>query len=152
VYGGGGISPDEVQNGKTVTPAQRRLLNPIFAFTRELINGRINGLETYKVPGGINFNHELQSTDFSITDTVLASFKQFVANNPQFSGLVSTLDHNRSFVELQVRFNIITAAYGRVMADRVFINTDDPQVTKAVDVLPRARDLAMAAMHQRVQP
>jgi len=152
VYGGGGISPDESVNGKTMTLAQRRLLNPIFAFTRELVNGRVSGLEMYKLPKGIDFNHELQSTEYPITDAVLASFKQFVTDNSRFSMLSSTLDHNRSFVQLQMRFNIVTAAYGRVMADRVFITTDDPQVAKAVDVLPRAKDLAMAAMRQHVQP
>jgi len=45
-------------------------------------------------------------------------------------------------VELELRFNIVTAAYGRVIGDRVFIMTDDPQVAKAVDVLPKARDLS----------
>ncbi len=42
----------------------------------------------------------------------------------------------------------MTAAYGRVMGDRVFITTDDPQVAKAVDVLPKARDLAMGSATQ----
>jgi hypothetical protein len=50
-----------------------------------------------------------------------------------------------------LRFNIVTAAYGRVAADRVFIATDDLQVARAIEVLPRARDLAMSAMQQRVQ-
>jgi hypothetical protein len=62
------------------------------------------------------------------------------------------VEHNRPFIELQLRFNLVTAAYGRVMADRVFITTDDPQVAKAVDVLPRARDLAMSATRHQVQP
>src|SRR6202008_2625690 len=39
VYGGGGIEPDESVNPKTINAAQRRLLTPIFAFTRELVNG-----------------------------------------------------------------------------------------------------------------
>jgi hypothetical protein len=38
------------------------------------------------------------------------------------------------------------------MADRVPITTDDQQVAKAVDVLPRARDLAMSATKLQVQP
>jgi len=42
------------------------------------------------------------------------------------------LDRNRSFIALQLRFNMVTAAYGRVMADRVFVFTDDPQVARAV--------------------
>jgi hypothetical protein len=53
---------------------------------------------------------------------------------------------------MELRFNLVTAAYGRVIADRVFITTDDPQVVKAVDVLPKARDLAMGSAEQKVGP
>lgn len=152
VYEGGGISPDESVNAKTITPAQRRLVSPMFAFTRELVNGRVPGLAAYKVQGEIDFNHELQPNDFPIGEPVFKAFKEFVTNEPAFNNLAPLLDHNRSFIELQVRFNIVTAAYGRVTADRVFITTDDLQVAKAVDVLPRARDLAMAATRHQIQP
>jgi hypothetical protein len=50
-----------------------------------------------------------------------------------------------------MRFNIVTAAFGRVAADQVLI-AEDPQVAKAVDVMPKARELAMAAMSKRTQP
>jgi hypothetical protein len=49
---------------------------------------------------------------------------------------------------MELRFNLVTAAYGRVMGDRVFITTDDPQVAKAVDVVPKARDLASASSNR----
>ena len=61
VYGGGGISPDESVNPRTVNFAQRRLLSPAFAFARELVNGRIKGFETSRIAGGINFRQELQA-------------------------------------------------------------------------------------------
>jgi carboxyl-terminal processing protease len=152
VYGGGGIAPDETVKPKTVTGAQRRLLSPLFAFTREMVNGRVAGLSAYKVPGSINFNHEFQPTDFSLSESVFRAFKEFVAADPAFKGLLPLVDHNRSFMETQLRFYLVTAAYGRVMADRVFITADDQQVAKAVDVLPRARDLAMSSRKLPVQP
>jgi hypothetical protein len=31
------------------------------------------------------------------------------------------------------------------MGDRIFITTNDPQVAKALDVVPKARDLAMSS-------
>jgi hypothetical protein len=34
-----------------------------------------------------------------------------------------------------------------VIGDRVFITTDDPQVAKAVDVLPKARELASKSVY-----
>jgi carboxyl-terminal processing protease len=152
VYGGGGIQPDESVNARTISVAQRRLLNPMFAFSRELVNGRIRGFESYQVQREINFSHDLQPSDFPMTDALFKSFKEFVANDPNFRSTAPLLDHNRSFIQLQMRTNIVTAAYGRVTADRVYITADDPQVAKAVDVLPRARNLAMSAMQKRAQP
>jgi carboxyl-terminal processing protease len=152
VYGGGGIAPDEMVKAKTITAAQRRLLSPLFAFTRELVNGRMPGVSDYRVPGGINFSHELLPGDFSISAAVFKTFKDFVAGDPAFKALTPLVDHNRSFIEVQLRFNVVTAAYGRVTADRVFITTDDQQLARAVDVLPRARDLAMSATKNQVQP
>jgi carboxyl-terminal processing protease len=152
VYGGGGISPDESVNARTITTVQRRLVNPVFAFTRELVNGRVRDFEAYKVQQAIDFSHDLQPSDFPITDALFRAFKAFVANDPSLRASAPLLDSNRSFIELQLRFNIVTAAYGRVVADRVFVATDDLQVARAIEVLPRARDLAMSAMRQRAQP
>ncbi|MDQ6653284.1 MAG: S41 family peptidase [Acidobacteriota bacterium] len=152
VYGGGGIAPDESIPARTITGAQRRLLSPLFAFTRELVNGRIGGFAQYIIPGSINFVHELEPNDFTIDEPVFKAFKEFVANDPNFKTLMPLMDHNRPFIELQLRFDLVTAAYGRVTADRVFVTTDDPQIAKAVNVLPRARDLAMSATRHQVQP
>jgi carboxyl-terminal processing protease len=152
VYGGGGIAPDESVPPRTITVSQRRLLSPLFAFSRELANDRVAGLSGYSVPGGINFHHELQPNDFPISESVFKAFKDFVAGNATFRSLSPLVDHNQAFIALQLRFNLVTAAYGRAMADRVFITTDEQQVGKAIDLLPRARDLAMSASKRLAQP
>ena len=145
VYGGGGISPDEAIGPRTVNLTQRRLLSPTFAFTRDLVNGRIRGLEASRINGGIDFRHELQAEEFKITDAMFRAFRDFVAADPAYKVTPAMVDRNRAFVEMELRFNIVTAAYGRVVGDRVFIMTNDPQVAKAMDVLPKARDLAMGS-------
>lgn len=152
VYGGGGISPDENVGPRTVNLMQRRLLSPVFAFTRELVNGRIRGFESSRIAGGINFRHDLQPEEFKITDATFKAFRDFVAADPAYKVSAATIDRNRSYLELELRFNLVTAAYGRVIADRVFIMSDDPQVSKAVDVLPKARNLAMSSSEQKVGP
>jgi carboxyl-terminal processing protease len=152
VYGGGGIAPDETVKPRTISPMQRRLLNPVFTFSRELVNGRISGFESFKIQGPVDLEHELKSTDFPITPAVYSALKEFVAKDPNFSSLAASLDHNRSFIELQLRYNIVTAAYGRVSADRVFVTSDDPQLTRALEALPRARNMASSARQQRLQP
>jgi carboxyl-terminal processing protease len=151
VYGGGGISPDEVIKPRTINQAQARLRNPIFAFTRDLLNGRVTGFDSYKVKGGIDFEHRLQATDFPMTDELYKAFKEYVTKNPAWKMTAAQLDKSRSFIETEMRFNIVTAAFGRVSADQVLI-AEDPQVAKAVDVMPKARELAMAAMSKRTQP
>lgn len=151
VYSGGGIAPDEKVGPRTVTIAQRRLSSAIFAFARDLVNGRIPAPANYRVRGAINFEHELKPTDFVVTESIVRSFKDFVASDPDFKNFAPLVDRNRAFVELQLRFNLAQAAYGRVMAERVFVTTDDKQLARAVDVLPRARDLAMTTTH-RPQP
>ena len=69
---------------------------------------------------------------------------------PSLPNLFPQLDRNRPFIESQLRFQLATAAYGTVTALQV-LTKQDPQVAKAIDVTPRARDLAMAAMRARMQ-
>jgi carboxyl-terminal processing protease len=152
VYGGGGISPDEPVNSKALTTAQRKLLSPLFAFTRELVNGRMPAFPQYQVERGIDFDRELQPDDFPVTEDLFNAFRDFVSSNNTFAGLGPSVSRNREFVELQLRYNIVTAAYGRQMADRVLISTDDPQVERSIAALPRAKDLAMAATRRQRQP
>jgi carboxyl-terminal processing protease len=144
VYGGGGISPDEAVGPRTVNLTQRRLLSPVFAFTRELVNGRIRGFEASRITGGINFRHELKPEEFKITDAMFRAFREFALADPGYKATAAMIDRNRAFIELELRFNIVTAAYGRVIGDRVFIMTNDPQVAKALDVVPKARNLSSA--------
>jgi carboxyl-terminal processing protease len=152
VYEGGGITPDERVEPRKINAAQRRLLNPLFAFARELVNGRVATVTQFKVPGSINFDHELQPEEFLVSGTVFEAFKSFVAKDPTFNALSPIVDRNRSFIELQLRFNVVTAAYGRVTGERVFITTNDEQVNRAMNILPRARDLAMTANRRHGQP
>ena len=142
VYEGGGIAPDEVANPRTINLAQRRLLSPIFRFTRELVNGRVRGLESNRLNGPLTFAHELKADEFKVTDAMFKAFRDFVAADPAFRVTTASVDKNRAFVELEMRTNLVMAAHGRVIGDRVFIMTSDPQVAKAVDVLPRARELS----------
>jgi carboxyl-terminal processing protease len=150
VYGGGGISPDEVVKPLLVTRAQARLANPVFGFALELASGHVPGFDKYVVQQSIDYTHDLQPTDFPVTDSLFKALKAFVASKPEFKITADQLDRDRTFVERQLRFELATAAYGSITALQVF-NVDDPQIARAVDVMPRARELALAALrvHQR---
>lgn len=150
VYGGGGISPDEIAKPTRITLAEARLINSIFAFALELTTGRVTGLENYKIQRAIDYDHDLQSTDFPVTDTVFKELKRFVASKPVFNVTGAQLDRARPFVERQLRFELATAAYGSTAAVQV-LNDTDPQIARAVEAMPRARELALAARRARAR-
>jgi carboxyl-terminal processing protease len=151
IYGGGGIAPDEAIKARALTAPQVRLIDPIFAFAREAVNGRIPGVpQSLKVGGMPEFEHNVEAGAFEVDDKVFKAFKEFaVANYGEELKLTDAqLDKGREFIVRQLRYDLTTAAYGSVKATQVLM-FDDPQVTKAIDSLPRARDLATAAMRGR---
>ena len=150
VYSGGGIAPDEVVKPGRITPAEARLSDSIFAFAMELTSGRVPGFESYKVPQGIDYDHDLLPTDFPVTEGVIKEFKRFVAAKPIYKVTPEQLEKLRSFVERQLRYELTTAAYGTTTALQV-INEQDPQIARAVDAMPRARELAQAARRARAR-
>jgi len=149
VFGGGGITPDEMVKQDNFTSTQLRLRNPLFFFAREVVTGHVAGLEKYKVDRAIEFGHDLEPTDFPISEAVYKAFKDYVAGDANWKSLAPVLDRNRTYIETQLRTSLATAAYGSVTAVQV-VTKADPQVAKAIEVVPRARDLAMAAMRARM--
>jgi carboxyl-terminal processing protease len=150
VYGGGGISPDEVVKPGTISAAERHLRDILFAFSLELTTGRVQGFEAYKVQRAIEFDHDLANEDYPVTDALFAELKKFAAAKPIFKVTPDQLDKSRSFAERQLRYNVLSAAYGYRTATQVF-NDGDPQISRAVDAMPRARELALAASRARAR-
>ncbi|MGH9900314.1 MAG: S41 family peptidase [Pyrinomonadaceae bacterium] len=148
VYGGGGITPDETVRPRLISPAQQRLMHPIFAFALELARARVGGFEAYQVQRPISFGHDLRANDFPVTDSLYRAFREFVAGKPSFKLSPAQLDRQRAFIERQLRYDLATAAYGTTTALQVY-NADDPQIARAIDLLPRARDLAQTAWRTR---
>jgi carboxyl-terminal processing protease len=149
VYGGGGITPDEIVSPDLLTNPQGRLRSPIFFFSRDLANGRIAGFDKYRADRAIDYDHVVEPVDFPITNEVFQAFRDYVAKDANYKSLVPQVDRNRQFVETQIRYSLAMAAYGFVTAQQVLIREDN-QVAKAIEMMPRARELAMAAMRARM--
>jgi len=150
VYSGGGIAPDENVRPRLLVPAEARMLDSLFAFTRELVNGRITGFDAYRVQGGIDYRHELQGSDFPTTDALVTAYKRFATSRSSFGITEAQIDRHRDFIGRRLRFDVVNAAYGTTMAQRV-LNIDDPQVLRSIELQPRARELALAATRGREQ-
>jgi len=150
VYGGGGISPDEVIKPGTISAAERQLRDVLFAFSLELTSGRVQGFEQYKIQRAIEFDHDLVSDDYPVTDALFKELKKFAAAKSNYKTTPEQLDKMRGFAEMQLRYNLLSAAYGFRTATQIF-NDSDPQISRAVDVMPRARELAQAASRARAR-
>jgi len=150
VYGGGGIAPDEVVKPGLITAGERQLRDVVFAFALELTSGRVPAFEDYKVQRAIEFDHELVTDDFPVTDALFRELKKFAAAKPGYKATPEQLDKMRGHAEMQLRYNLLSAAYGYRTATQVF-NDVDPQISRAVDAMPRARELAQAASRARAR-
>ena len=150
VYGGGGIAPDEIAKPGTITAGEAKLSDLLFGFALELTSGRVKGFENYKVQRPIEFGHELLATDYPITDAVFAELKRFAAAKPEFKTTPEQLEKFRAHAERQLRYNLTSAAYGTMVAVQVFYN-DDKQIARAIEAMPRARELAQSARRARAR-
>ncbi len=146
VFGGGGIKPDVVIKPDTISIEranfEAKLQSPVFAFAIELVQGHIKGFENYKVSAPIKFDYDIKSTDFPITEQLIAAFKQFAGEKYKLAP--TTVDKEREFIDRTLRSELVTAAFGSTTSFEV-LNEYDNQLLKAVDQLPQARALSMKA-------
>ena len=145
VFGGDGIAPDEMVKKPNLTLQQIQMLDSLFFFSRELINGRIRGFENYKSHDISNsYGQRIKPTDAPVSEELLAAYISYSEQNG-FSGKVNPhLIKEQNFIKLRLRYNLILANFGSVSANQVLIE-DDLQIGKAVEVLPNARLLNLTA-------
>jgi carboxyl-terminal processing protease len=139
-YGGGGITPDIESKPLQITPLRGRIAEAAFFFTRELAAGQIPGLEAYRVEK-TDYEHTLRQTDYPVTDAVVKAFREFVQRDGNLGLQPAQIDEELDFTKLRIRDEIITAAYASDAGARVLID-NDPQVLRALEVLPEAKRLA----------
>lgn len=139
-YGGGGITPDIEARSLTPTPARGRIVEAAFYFTRQIIAGKVPGLESYRVDK-VDYDHAPKATDYLVTDKVLDAFRAYVRKEQSQHLQPAQIDADLDFVKLRLRQEIITAAYGADAGQRISLESD-PQALRAVGVLPDAKRLA----------
>jgi carboxyl-terminal processing protease len=148
VYGGDGITPDEIIKKEILTETEKQFLDPVFFFSTELVNGKIAGFENYKITSQIKYGNRIRPSDYPVSDEVLKAFRNFLANNNEWKSLAASIENDKTFLKMRIRYNLITAAFGTVSANQVLIE-DDKQVAKAVESLPRAEQLTQLANKAR---
>ncbi len=148
-YGGGGITPDIEVKPLTFTPTRNRIAEAAFQFTRQLAAGLLPGLESYKVEK-VQYGKTARATDYPISDRVLEAFRSFVRTDVQSQLTPLQLEEDIDFVKLRLREEIITAGFSSDAGARVLLDSD-PQVLRALEVLPDAKRLAESVRSEPVR-
>ncbi|MBK8464659.1 MAG: S41 family peptidase [Chloracidobacterium sp.] len=143
LLGGRGIEPDVKADTPVLTPLRLRINEAAFFFVRQLVAGKIAGFESYKTEKQ-NFKALVLPNEFLITDKLFEAFRSFSAadkaNGLSAQNITSQLDYART----RLREEIATANYSNEAGVQVLLETD-PQVLKAIEVMPQAGNLVAAA-------
>jgi carboxyl-terminal processing protease len=148
VFGGDGITPDEIVKNTPVSSDELKLLDAIFFFSSDLANGNVKDFESYKINGQIQYGSRIRPSDYPVNDEIFKTFQNYLNQNDEWKSLSQNLEAEKTFIKTRIRYNLITAAFGTVSANQVLAE-NDKQVAKAVEVLPRAQQLAQLANKAR---
>ena len=124
VYGGGGITPDEKIPTPKLTKFQTTLFQK-YAF--------FNFAKQYAANKHIAKNWE-------VNDEAMSDFRKFLdAQNVPFTE--AELAENNEWLRAQIKSEVFISEFGQEEGTRVRAETD-PQVVKALEFLPKAKELA----------
>jgi carboxyl-terminal processing protease len=129
VYGGGGITPDV----KVATPKPTRFQDELlthYAF--------FNFAKHYLI------NRHIPK-DFQVNDAVMQDFRKFM-DEEKIPYTEADLSGGQDWVESHIKAELYVAEFGQQEGLKVQAETD-PQVLKALELLPQAKELAENARH-----
>src|SRR3989441_10593193 len=131
VYGGGGITPDYIVEEPKVNDFQTLLISKFafYTFVRDLLA-----------------KNPPVDRSFQVSDAIIDQFKQHITKRGVQFNEKDFVD-NRDFIKRSVRYEVFYNRFGVSEAARVLLE-DDPQVLKAVELIPEAKELASKARRQ----
>jgi carboxyl-terminal processing protease len=140
LYGGRGIEPDIKVQPQPYNQLRFRLNESAFFFVRQLVGGKVPGLEGLKVEKQ-RYGYILQPGDLEINDKILAAYRDFVGRDNKSGLNAELIDANLDYAKTRIREELATANYSSEAGAQVLLGVD-PQVLKAIEALPEAQKLA----------
>jgi len=128
VYGGGGITPDQKVSALP-NPFLRTLTIQKYAF--------FNFARYYLGA------HGTVPRNFQVTDAVLGDFRRFL-DRERIPYTENELQQNMEAIKRQIKQELAISVFGKLEGERIGIEAD-PQVLRAIEVLPKAKELALNA-------
>jgi carboxyl-terminal processing protease len=140
LYGGRGLEPDVKVKGQEFNQLRARVSDAAFFFVRQLVAGKVAGFESYKVEKQ-NHSMDIQPGKFQIDEKLFEAFRNFTAADKANGLSPENLAAEADFAKTRLRLELATANYSNEAGIRVLLEVD-PQVIKAIEVMPDARKLA----------
>ena len=139
LYGGRGIEPDIVVPGQKFNALRGRVNEAAFFFVRQLVAGKIPGYEAQKVEKQ-SFKQVLQPNEFSVNDRLFEAFRTFAAGEAKNGLTAENINSMADYARTRLREEIATANYSTEAGIQALLETD-PQILKAIEVMPQASGL-----------
>ena len=137
LYGGRGIEPDVRIPAVEYTALRFRINDAAFYFVRQLVAGKIPGLENYRADRQ-NQSLTVAPGAFPVNDKLFEAFRNYTVAD-KLSGLsAENLNSQVEFAKTRIREELATANYSNEAGIQVLLEVD-PQILKAVEVMPEAR-------------
>lgn len=137
LMGGRGIEPDVAVKGQAFNQTRFRINDAAFYFVRQLVAGKISGLESYKVDKQ-NQQWSIAKDAFPITDKLFEAFRTYTLANKENALTAENIAAEADYARMRLRMEIATANFSNEAGIQVILE-NDPQVLKAVEVMPEAR-------------
>lgn len=137
LFGGRGIEPDVKIEPLNFTPLRARLNESAFYFVRQLVAGKISGLENYRVEKQ-NFAMALLPGELPVNDRLYEAFRAYTVSVKENGLTAENIDSQIDYAKSRIREELATANHSTEAGSQVLLETD-PQVLKAIEAMGDAR-------------
>jgi len=142
LYGGRGIEPDVVVPAQRFNALRGRINEAAFYFVRQVVAGKVAGFDAMKVEKQ-SFKQVLQPNEFNATDRLFEAFRSFTVAEPKNGLTAENINSMADYARTRLREEIATANYSTEAGTQVLLETD-PQILKAIEVMPQSGQLVAA--------
>ncbi len=139
LFGGRGIEPDVIVPAARFDTLKGRLNEATFFFVRQLVAGKVAGLEDFKVDKQ-NYRQTLQPNEFVVSDRVFEAFRSYAIAEKANGLSAENISSEAEYARRRLREEIATANYSTEAGVQVLLESD-PQILKAIEAMPQAASM-----------
>lgn len=137
VLGGGGVTPDFIVKGDTITNLSVDLR--IERIYNEFVNNNLQNGKSIKEKYKDNFNSF--KNDFKVSDQMIKDFRK-LAESKKIKWSDSDFDTDKDYIEAEIMGTIASNIWGTRERYELFFTTVDRQIQKALTLFPEAAKIA----------